>query len=69
MRVVRDFRKIDLAEVGERSGLSPDWLSMMEAGECYPNLDQAEALARALGVDRLTITGPILDCSFDIADP
>lgn len=68
MRVVRDFKKLHLTELGHRSGFPPDWLSMVEAGERYSTLDQAETLARVLGVDRLTITGPIFDCSFDISD-
>lgn len=50
IRLLRVRRAISLAVLGELSGLSPSYLSLLETGKRQPTLDTLDKIASGLGV-------------------
>jgi transcriptional regulator with XRE-family HTH domain len=65
MRVIREFGGIELEEISRATGFKVEWLKKVEEKQHDPTLDQAQAIAKVMGVHRLSVTGPIFDCSFE----
>ena len=53
VRRLREARDLGLRELARKAGISPSYLSMIEAGTADPpTVDKLEGLAAALGTDR-----------------
>lgn len=51
LRKIRKDRKMSLKKLGEKTGLSPSFLSQVERGKCNMSLISMVRVAKALGVD------------------
>ena len=50
MRKLRHEQGLSQEELGEQSGLTRNYIGMIERGENSPTLDAVEAIAKALGM-------------------
>lgn len=51
MRVWREYRKIKMADLAKKVGISPAYLSQIENGKRNPTIDTMKSIAKELGVE------------------
>lgn len=62
-RVAQNLRQEDLAEL---TGLSSNYIGMMERGEKTPSLETFICIANALHVSADVLLADMLDCGFEV---